>query len=120
MNPSRPHHLSALRLGYIAGHYEALAAQAAEKDRPPRQYLQRLVEGEYQARPERALARRVRAARFPVLEPRDQFRWDWPKRIDALKVKNLFPARVRRAADQRDFLRRSGTRPKSLGVRFGV
>lgn len=90
MNPSLPHHLSYLRLGYIAGHYEALAAQAAEKDWPPLQYLQRLVEGEYQVRQERALARRVRAARFPVLKTLDQFRWDWPKRIDELKVKNLF------------------------------
>ena len=35
MNPSFPHHLRYLNLGYMAEHYEAMAAQAAEKSWSP-------------------------------------------------------------------------------------
>lgn len=90
MNPSFPHHLAYLKLGYIAAHYEPLAAQAAEKSWPPLEYLQRLVEGEYDLRQQRALARRVQAARFPVVKTLDRFDWSWPTKLDELKVKNLF------------------------------
>jgi DNA replication protein DnaC len=41
-------------------------------------------------RQQRALERRVRAARFPVLKTFDQFRWDWPKKINQLQVQHLF------------------------------
>jgi len=41
-------------------------------------------------RQERALERRVRAARFPVLKTLDRFDWTWPTKLDELKVKNLF------------------------------
>ena len=40
-------------------------------------------------RQQRAVERRVRAARFPVLKNLDQFHWDWPKKINELQVKNL-------------------------------
>lgn len=90
MNPAFPHQLSYLNLGYIAQNYEALAAQAAEKNWPPLEYLQRVIAGEYHLRQERALARRVRAARFPVIKTLDRFEWSWPTKLDELKVKNLF------------------------------
>jgi len=92
MKPSSPLqlYLEYLRLGHIAEHYEALAAEAAEKRWAPLDYLQRLLEGEYNARQTRAQERRVRAARFPVLKTLAGFRWDWPKKIDEMKVKHLF------------------------------
>ena len=89
MNPL-PTYLEYLRLGYLAENYEPLAKQAAEKRWPHADYLQRLLEGEYLRRQERALARRVHAARFPVLKTLDRFRWDWPAKINELQVKNLF------------------------------
>ena len=89
MNPL-PTYLEYLRLGYLAENYEPLAKQAAEKRWPHADYLQRLLEGEYLRRQERALARRVHAARFPVLKTLDRFRWDWPTKINELQVRNLF------------------------------
>ncbi len=89
MNPL-PTYLDYLRLKYVADNYEPLAKQAAEKRWPHADYLQRLLEGEYNARQERALARRVHAARFPVLKTLDRFRWDWPTKINEMQVKNLF------------------------------
>jgi DNA replication protein DnaC len=54
------------------------------------EYLRRLLEGECRARQQRAVERRVHAARFPVIKTLDRFRWDWPTKINELQVKNLF------------------------------
>lgn len=89
MNPL-PTYLDYLRLKYVTENYEPLAKQAAEKRWPHADYLQRLLEGEYHRRQERALERRVHAARFPVLKTLDRFRWDWPTKINEMQVKNLF------------------------------
>ncbi len=89
MNPL-PTYLDYLRLKYVTDHYEPLAKQAAEKKWPHAEYLQRLLEGEYQRRQERALERRVQAARFPVLKTLDRFRWDWPTKLNEVQVKNIF------------------------------
>ena len=62
MNPL-PTYLDYLRLHYLAENYEPLAQQAAEKHWPHADYLQRLLEGEYNRRQQRALQRRVQAAR---------------------------------------------------------
>jgi len=83
-------HLAYLKLGDIAEQCEPLAADAATKGWAHLDYLQRLVEGESRARQGRAIERRVRAARFPVVKTMDQFRWDWPKKINEMQVKNLF------------------------------
>jgi DNA replication protein DnaC len=56
----------------------------------PHQYLQRLLEGECSRREERALERRIRAARFPVTKTLDQFDWSWPSKINRPQVQNLF------------------------------
>ncbi|MBI4622509.1 MAG: ATP-binding protein [Verrucomicrobia bacterium] len=89
MNPLHTY-LDYLRLPYLAENCGPLAKQAAEKKWPYADYLQRLLEGEYQRRQERALQRRVRDARFPVIKTLDRFRWDWPSKINEAQVKNLF------------------------------
>jgi len=82
-------YLDYLCLPYLQQNHEALTQEAAEKRWSHGEYLQRLLEGEYQRRQQRAFERRVRAARFPVLKTLDRFRWDWPKKINELQVKNL-------------------------------
>ena len=90
MNPVLQEHLAYLKLADIAAQFEPLAADAAAKGWTHVEYLRRLLEGECRARQQRAIERRVRAARFPVIKTLDQFRWDWPKKINELQVKNLF------------------------------
>ena len=34
--------------------------------------------------------RRIRQARFPQIKTLEQFKWNWPKKINQLQVKNLF------------------------------
>jgi len=89
MNPILQEHLTYLKLADIAAQCEALAADAAAKGWTHVDYLRRLLEGECRARQQRAIERRVEAARFPVIKTLDQFRWDWPKKINELQVKNL-------------------------------
>jgi DNA replication protein DnaC len=83
-------HLAYLKLSYVAEHHVALATDAAAAPWSHLEFLQRLLDGECAVRQQRALERRVRAARFPVLKTLDQFRWDWPKKINQLQVQHLF------------------------------
>jgi DNA replication protein DnaC len=54
------------------------------------EYLTRLIEGELQRRQDRALQRRLNAARFPLLKTLDQFQWDGPRKLNRLQVQQLF------------------------------
>lgn len=90
MNAALHEHLTYLKLADIAAQLEPLAAQATAKGWSHVEYLRRLLEGECRARQQRAVERRVHAARFPVIKTLDRFRWDWPTKINELQVKNLF------------------------------
>jgi len=83
-------HLDALQLPFIKAHYADWARQAAKASWNHVDYLSRLIEGEFQQRHQRTIERRVRTARFPVIKTLEQFRWDWPKKINRLQVQNLF------------------------------
>jgi IstB-like ATP binding protein len=84
------HHLTYLKLSFIAAQYAELAKQAAHKAWPHVDYLARLVEGEADLRRDRATQSRIRLARFPVIKTLEQFRWDWPTRINRLQVQQHF------------------------------
>ena len=84
------HHLAYLKLTFIQEHFESLAQQAAEKHCSHVHYLNSLVEGEVTLRQERAVQRRIKLARFPVIKTLEQFNWTWPKKINQLQVQNLF------------------------------
>jgi len=84
------HHLHYLKLAFMAQHYAELATQAAHNMWPHVDYLARLVEGEADMRRDRATKSRIRLARFPVIKTVEQFRWDWPTRINRLQVQNHF------------------------------
>jgi len=83
-------HLTYLKLAFMAQHDAELATQAAQKMWPHVDYLARLVEGEAHLRHDRATQSRIRLARFPVIKTLEQFRWDWPTRINRLQVQNHF------------------------------
>ena len=82
--------LQSLKLTHVAEHHTELAQQAAQHHWDHLEYLRRLVDGEYTQRQQRLIERRIQAARFPVLKTLEQFRWDWPKKINRLLVQNLF------------------------------
>jgi DNA replication protein DnaC len=83
-------HLDTLRLPFIKEHCRPLATSAAKKSLTHIDYLAQLLEGEAALRADRAVARRIQAARFPVIKTLESFRWDWPKKINRLEIQDLF------------------------------
>jgi len=83
-------HLDALRLPFLKEHCRPLATKAAKDSLAHLDYLAQLIEGEAAAHADRAVLRRIKAARFPVIKTLDSFRWDWPKKINRLEVQDLF------------------------------
>ena len=83
-------HLDTLRLPFVKEHCQPLAATAAQNSLSHLDYLAQLIAGEANLRADRAVARRIQAARFPVIKTIDTFRWDWPKKINRLQIQDLF------------------------------
>ena len=79
-----------LRLPFIQQHCQSLAATAAKNSLPHLDYLAQLIQGEIDQRSDRAVERRIKAARFPVIKTLDSFRWDYPKKINRLQIQDLF------------------------------
>jgi DNA replication protein DnaC len=78
-----------LKLVYMRDNYEPVAKVAATKQWTHVNYLSELVKAEVDLRNDRAIKRRIYAARFTQIKTIDQFNWSWPKKIDQLAVKNL-------------------------------
>ena len=93
-NHNRPQqleaHLQFLCLPFMVEHHENLAHQAATEHWTHLHYLDCLAQGEVSARHDRAIKRRIRLARFPVVKTIDRFQWSWPKKINRVAVQNLF------------------------------
>lgn len=83
-------HLEYLKLKYLADQHGPMAEEAARQQWDYREYLRRLVEGEYNHQRQRRVAARIKSARFPVIKTLEQFNWTWPKKINRLAVQNLF------------------------------
>ena len=82
--------LRMLGLTFMADHSAPLAAKAARDQIGHQEYLSQLTKGEIDLRHDRATARRIRNARFPVVKTLDQFNWSWPKKINRMAIQNLF------------------------------
>src|SRR6266851_4128043 len=80
--------LTYLQLPFTRDNYAAFAQEAAAKHGDHIQFLDSLVQGESDQRRQRVIQRRIKEARFPVLKTLEQFRWDWPKKINRLAVQN--------------------------------
>ena len=77
-------------MSYLHEQYPALAAEAAQKHWSHVDYLARLIDGESQIRHQRAVQRRIVAARFPTIKLLEDFQWSWPKKINRAQIQNLF------------------------------
>lgn len=82
--------LDSLHLSHVKSHYQAFATTAAQKQLSHLEYLAELIEGEATLRENRAIERRIKKARFPVLKAMEDFEWTWPKKINRPQIQNLF------------------------------
>src|SRR5262245_20144703 len=83
-------HVDAVHLAHEKGNNQALATTAAEKQLSHLAYLPELIDGEAARRETRAIERRIKKARFPVLKTMEDFEWNWPKKINRPQIQNLF------------------------------
>jgi DNA replication protein DnaC len=83
-------HLAELRLDQIAELYPEVLNEAARKNCSPLDVLVTLVAAEVTARRERALQRRIAAARLPKRKTLEEFEMAFPKRLPKQKVLRLF------------------------------
>jgi DNA replication protein DnaC len=79
-----------LRLLRIAEVHREMLDQAARKHTPMLETLAALFSEEVQARRERALQRRVRAARLPARKTLAEYDFDWPKQVPKQALLRLF------------------------------
>jgi DNA replication protein DnaC len=61
-----------LKLSYFREYHQILAKEAVEKNWTQLDFLGRLIEGEASRRRDRATARRIQAAHFPVIKTLEQ------------------------------------------------
>ena len=113
------HHLTSLKLACIAAQYAELAKQAVQKEWSHVGYLARRLEGEAGLRRDRATKSRMRLARFPVIKTVEQFRWDWPTRINRLQGHNHFHRKFIQDKSNRIFLGGVGLGKTHLATALG-
>ncbi len=82
--------LSYLKLPYISENLEDVVKIAARKKWTHIQFLNELIHQEANLKEDRAIQRKIKTARFPVIKTLDQFDWSWPKKINQAQIKNLF------------------------------
>jgi DNA replication protein DnaC len=83
-------HLVYLKLPSITEHYEALMQKAIHDNWSHLQFLTQMIELEATSREQRAIDRKIKAARFPVIKSLQQYNFSWPKKINELQVRDLF------------------------------
>ena len=82
--------LKKLCLTWMVENLDHELAEAARLNRAPEEVLQRLLEGETEARGARAVQRRLKAARLPGVKTLDGFDWSWPEEINRDHIRHLF------------------------------
>jgi DNA replication protein DnaC len=111
--------LDYLKLLFIQKHFEELACQAGKDQWSHLDFLTKLVDGEAQARQDRATQRRIQQARFPVIKLLEQFDFNWPGKLNRAQVQNLF--RLKFVEDKANviFVGGVGLGKSHLGIALG-
>lgn len=112
--------LDTLQLTFVREHYDAFVTTAANEQWDHLPLLARLLEGEAAQRRDRAIARRIRLARFPIKKTLDAFDWTWPKKINRQQVMNLFRLQFIEQASNVIFVGGVGLGKSHLAIALGL
>ena len=88
------HHLKFLKLPTIKKEYQEIAARCAKENGDYASFLLRLVEREVIERQNRAMQRRIKAAKFPIIKTIDNFNFKAQPSIKSALIKQLVYANV--------------------------
>ncbi len=82
--------LNLLKLGYTAENFIKAASHAGKNKLDYIAYLENLISGETAVKQEKAIANRIKKARFPYRKTMDHFDWNHPDKINRMQIENLF------------------------------
>ena len=113
------HHLKFLKLPTMKNEYNVVAARCAKDNSDYATYLLRLVEREVVERQHRAMERRIRAAKFPVIKTIDSFNFKAQPSIKEALVKQLLVSEFMTKAENVILIGNSGTGKTHLATAIG-
>ena len=114
------HHLNALRLPTILREYDKVARQCASDSVDYPRYLLRITELELLDRERRAIERRIRQARFPVLKSLDSFEFLAIPSLNKAVVLELARGEFIRRRENVLLLGNSGTGKTHIALALGL
>ena len=81
--------LRRLRLGHMAGAFEAQNAESLKHKHSYLEFLTNLVDGELESRDNKGLHKRIKSARFPNAKTLEEFNFDFQPKLDVKLIKTL-------------------------------
>ena len=113
------HHLKFLKLPTIKKEYPQIAARCAKENSDYASFLLRLVEREVIERQSRAMQRRIKAAKFPIIKTVDQFNFKAQPSIKSALIQQLLTGEYIDAAENVLLIGNSGTGKTHLAIALG-
>jgi DNA replication protein DnaC len=113
------HHLKFLNLFTIRNEYKEIATRCAKDNSDYTEYLLRLVECEVTQRQHRAMERRIKGAKFPIIKTIDSFDFKVQPSINQALVKQLLAGEFIDKAENIILVGNSGTGKTHLATAIG-
>ncbi len=112
--------LRRLRLGWIAQSYEAQNTHSIQEKHSFLEFLSALIDGELEARDNKGLMKRIKAARFPITKTLEDFDFAFQPKLDVKMIKDLASCDFVERKENVIFVGQPGTGKTHLALALGL